>query len=240
MNSTKRQFETGDCESVTEVFDEFLCDSIPPALRESMVSHLDNCRGCNSRLLEHAEYLRIMTNLSVHNPEPGHLAHQIRKARLHGEQLAEELDTSRSSLASFYTGFASASVMLIALLGFFQLDKSSVPEASVAAFSTIEYAPIEQEVTIVIDVPEDMLAARLSLDFPDALRLQGLEDLQRIAWAVDLKQGANVLTLPLRVVSKQNLNSSLKIAASVEYHNNIRDFLLTVDLSPPQNQRHDA
>jgi len=249
MNTIKQQSETSECDVVIERFDDYLGDTLAPSLQQTTGDHIDCCPKCSKLFAEHESYLQVMLNYNAPEPRPGQLAHLLRQAR-HDSKLIEQMPArthSQSSAASFYKGFAAASVMLLTLFGVTQLNEPSLPDRSVVAtvvdsVGEKEVEPMAriQDVTIVINVPHDMQAANLALDFPDALRLEGLEDLQRVAWAVDLTQGANVLTLPLSIVSERNLNGSLVIAASVEYHNNIRDFQLAVELSPSQKPRQGA
>jgi hypothetical protein len=215
-----------NCEAIIEQLDDFERGCLQKSRTLEVASHLYACDACRRAQVEHRGYLQIMSEFQMPEPAPGKLAHMLRETQLRGAQRAGGSQSRRD----FVKGFAAASLLAIAVLDLLEyVPGSGVDELNPVAIAGPQYT-ITREITVVINVPADMPAAGLALNFPEQLRLQGVENLPRVAWSVDLLEGPNVLTLPVTIAAGTNLAEPLSIAATVSYDSQRRDFQLPVEL----------
>lgn len=218
---------TMQCEQFDRVIDDFIEGQLEPAEYGRVHAHLEHCPRCNENLAEHHSYLALMGDLPAPQAAPGRLAHMLRQARLAGESTRQQ----GSGRWAFLGGFATAAALALLLLAGQWPPGAPLQQADPAKkLAAIAEHALRRQVTVVINVPADMPDADLALDFPAALRLEGLEDLHHVAWSVDLKKGANVLTLPLTIAAGTDLAATQTIEATVRYEDREKDFDLPVDL----------
>jgi hypothetical protein len=207
-----------NCEDTLLQLDEFCRDELSAEATLALQTHVDQCSLCHKVIVEHREYLQRMVNFEAPSPAPGTNARQ----------------------SSFMQGFAAASVMAMALFGGFMVLQGG-GEQNLDPMLAEWIQPWEaQEVTVVINVPVDLPGAQLALQMPAELRLQGYSELDRLSWQVDLKKGANTLTLPITVQPGTDLTQPIFISAEVGYQNQYKGFQLPVELKTPQTRRQDA
>ena len=228
-----------NCAEFENVLDEYHADNLEPLEREACSAHLDSCVQCSFQLEQHADYMQRIATFSVPEPEPGRLAHIL--AQTSTLAASENTDESRNQRKGFFQGFAAASLVACVLSAgvYFQTAQHDEP-TDLAASDTIISVDFKREVVVSINVPTDMPAAQLAFELPANLRLQGDEELDFVAWSVDLHKGANVLRLPLTVRAGTDLSAAQTIAATVVYQDKAKNFDLMVDLSKAQVIRHEA
>ncbi len=218
-----------NCEFIEQNINE-LCDQtaigqeISAEQQKQALEHIETCQHCKIAMAEHQEYLLTMRQFTAPNLEAGVSAKLLRNAK---SQPAPQHHNF-----GFMKGFIAASVFFVALFSAWQFnhsDTAAIPQlVSSEGFST--------EVTLVIYVPEDMPNADLKITLPDNVQLAGLNDLDSFSWPVDLKQGANTLSLPIEVAAGMDLNKALSFMANINYKNKQKDFELKVNLITPQVQ----
>lgn len=200
---------------------------------EHLASHIEHCEHCQQAIAEHKDYLFKMQRFTVPEPNAGTYARLLRNARLE----SDHSDQGSQRRHSFLQGFAAASVLAVAL---FSVNSVWSPNTA-SPLETVQIENwVEQEITVVINVPVDLSGALLALEMPDELRLQGYSDIDLLSWQVDLKKGANTLTLPITVQPGTDLTQPFFITATVEYQNQYKGFQLPVELKTPQTGQRGA
>jgi len=224
------------CEDTLMQLDEFCRDQLSAEATLALQTHVDQCSLCHTVVVEHREYLQRMVKFEAPTPATGTNARLLRQAR----EIAESRQVRAGRQSSFMQGFAAASVMAMALFGSFLVLQDD-GEQNLDPMLAEWIQPWEaQEVTVVINVPVDLPGAQLALQMPAELRLQGYNELDRLSWQVDLKKGANTLTLPITVQPGTDLTQPIFISAEVGYQNQYKGFQLPVELKTPQTRRQDA
>ena len=195
------------------------------ALPEQVQAHLAQCQHCQLQVKAHQDYLHMMSGFKAPELALGKAARLLSNAK-------KQKQAANQASFGFLKGFAAASVMCVALFSSWQVYQQQpdpvVELVSAQGFST--------DVTIVIYVPEDMPNADLAISLPDNVQLAGLGNLSKVSWPVDLKAGANTLSLPIDVAAGVNLNQSLRFIANINFENKNKAFEFNVNLNASKNQ----
>lgn len=225
-----------NCQDTLLQLDAFCYDELPTDQALALQAHVDQCAECRQVVLEHREYLQRMVQFKAPEPTPGTNARLLHQAR----QIAESRQVRAGRHSSFVQGFAAASVMAVALFGGYLYQQQDTGETLDPLLAEWAQPWVEQEVTVVINVPVDLPGAQLALEMPEQMRLHGYAEMDRLSWQVDLKKGANTLTLPITVQPGTDLTQPIFISATVGYQNQYKGFQLPVELKTPQTRRQDA
>lgn len=225
-----------NCEDTLLQLDEFCREELSAEATLALRTHVDQCTLCHTVVVEHREYLQRLVSFEAPAPAPGTSARLLRQAR----EIAESRQQRAGRQSSFVQGFVAASVIAVALFGGFLYLQDDRQQGLDPLWAEWVQPWEEQEVTVVINVPVDLPGAQLALQMPEELRLRGYSELDRLSWQVDLKKGANTLTLPITVQPGTDLTQPIYISAELGYHNKYKGFQLPVELKTPQTRRQDA
>ena len=203
-------------------------------------AHVTTCGACRARLEHYQQYRAVMATAKAPALESRRAATMIRLAASQGS-----LNQQRRRGMLLNTALAASLVAIAVIVGWRELPfepavKLTSPRMAEldeklpsAAYLADEWA-WQKNVTIVINVPEDMENARLVFNLPADVSLRGQEQLSQIDWSVSLKKGSNTIVLPLNVDSFAEFAGSVTLAASLIYKESKKDFELDIDLAPPQ------
>ena len=219
-----------DCASVEKFLHGIAARELDLAQDELVSYHLKHCQSCQDSYAGSKHYFRIVEQMAAPDLSPERAESLLRSTRTMQHQTPQ----ARINLVGlwFSRGFNQSLVLactlvLIVFAGVFSRPPVDTDENLISA----THALASSNISLVIEVPSDMLQADLSLEFPDQLRWRGLEELQRIEWVVDLQQGANVLELPVTLISKLTNSQPLIITASLKYQQKTKYFELPVKIS---------
>lgn len=224
------------CHRIQELLDELLEEQLPASTRHKLHQHLQYCSACTAALAEHREYKNQLAQLSIPEPDPGYYAFLLRETRMQSEQQIQRNTAQRYRLQ----GFAAAAALALGILTLINLGQPNISTSAGTEFLAQQAKPLAEEITVLIDVPADMLGARLALNFPAELTLEGYDDGQQLSWHVDLKKGVNSITLPVVASDSYTHGQTLLVAAQIEYNNKTKQFQLPVELFSPHKARYEA
>ncbi|MBN1377744.1 MAG: hypothetical protein JXA04_00760 [Gammaproteobacteria bacterium] len=217
------------CNELNNLIDDYIAGQIEAGVEKQISDHLTVCIDCRERVRQYKEYFVRMATFNAPNLDSGRSARILRLAVEEGEKRI----AAKKHKLSFMRGFAAASILAVALLfGVNTLNTSNPPSEIVSMYDW------ERDISLVIHVPNDMDGALLVLDLPDDISIRGLEYLAHIEWPVDLKKGSNVITLPINIEPYAEYAEQLTLAASIEYKDKKRDFMLDISLASPQTGKH--
>jgi hypothetical protein len=193
-----------ECRDLALRLDDSLDGRLDALQRKSVQEHLGRCPDCR-QLHEHAVAVRdAVRKLSPPAPHPGFMDQALSRATR--------------------TAASAAWPRRRAVLGM-ALAASLVLGVAVGAFLTARPDPV-QTVALTIDRPETvrlmfnsakpLKAATLSLALPENVELVGYGDRRELSWQTDLREGGNLMQLPLivRGATKQELVASLSHGGS--------------------------
>ncbi|WP_404415202.1 hypothetical protein [Marinospirillum sp.] len=164
---------------------------------ELLSEHLEHCPECLAFYQDHRLQERLQTFVA---PEP-------RAEFL--EQAMEKATRSPGTNAKSWAWSASlaASLLLVGLMftAWLPENPEQSGQSSPLAISVEEPSSTEQqvqEVKILIVSDQDYSDAEISITLTDNLALQGYADQRELTWTTTLKEGNNLLTLPVQILNQ--------------------------------------
>ena len=215
------------CNDILDQLDDFIAKKLDASVAQKISSHIEACGRCQMQLNEHKQYLEHMNSFKTPSLDSSHAARILRNSVEEGEKRIN----ARKQKLSFIGGFVAASTLALSLALIMNLF--STPEKTPTFVGIYDW---EQEISLVINVPKDMNGAKLILDLPADISIQGLEHLAIVEWPIDLKKGANTIVLPVNIEPYAEYAEKLSLAASIIYNNNKKDFELDINLDLPHNK----
>ena len=215
-----------NCEFVNNKIEALTLADFANGLDAELKAHIVNCAGCEQALkIQHA-YLTQMSEVTTPDLNPSVAAVMLRNVT---ERAVEQKSTKAGN--GFLQGFVAASVLALSVFGTWNIYQSYeqaplVAEAVQESFTT--------EVVLVINAQEDMYDADLNIILPEEIALEGYDNMQELSWPVDLKAGANTLSLPIRVNKHQAIEQPLSIMAKLYHYAEEREFEIKVDVEKMQ------
>lgn len=178
------------CDDLKLELDDYLDGLLEDARHAAVQDHLENCHQCRQLLQREQAFRQDLRDLPVPPARPGYAARAVDKARagtriFHGH--------------SFVAGFSSAIaagvaiwvISILFLAGPVEPPQDSLQTVSIVLFET-------QKVKLAFDSPRELGNARVSLLLPEHVELDGFPGQREISWQTDLRQGRNILSLPIR------------------------------------------
>lgn len=175
-----------ECRDFALQTDDYLDGRLDPARQRSMQEHLEHCLSCRRRH-DHAVALQAMLRtLPAPASRPGFVDQALWRAtgRAAGSAWSPRRAVSLALAATLVLGVA---------LGVFFV---SPPE--MAPVQTVELTLAQPgTVRLVFNSAKPLPAATMSLTLPENVELVGYGSRRELSWQTDLREGGNLLQLPL-------------------------------------------
>lgn len=153
--------------------------------------HRQNCELCNSYYRDWI-LREAMKAMPLPQPRTGFADESLRLAR-------KKVARKRVMTSA---GLSAAAVLLVAVvLTVLPMRQSLTPALNGDLVS--EADATEKTVRVVIEAREDRENAMLTIDLAENIEIKGFPGQRRISWHTDVKQGRNLLELPLIVDSSE-------------------------------------
>jgi anti-sigma factor RsiW len=176
------------CKQIDSVLDDYLDGLTGNDTQAALNEHLAECAACLSTV-EAANALRArLEQLPVDVPSEDFFARALDQAQCQ-PQIAEA-----KKLRVF--GGALAAAVVVSVSALLLLSSPTWSPATDTHQVTIAMETATP-VNVVFSTMEALQGARVSLQLPDGLELDGYSGRQMLAWTTDLHEGKNVLKLPL-------------------------------------------
>jgi anti-sigma factor RsiW len=196
-----------DCQQFQEHMDDYLDGSLALDDEADLHAHLDGCNHCREELQRAQALMEALRQVRVPPMSPGFAQRAIRQAVEQG---------NKPHKRAFVAGFSSALVAGVALLlvvgVFLPGGKGTVPSGTDAIAEVAISLETPQTVNLAFDVAHAMNDATLSISLPENVEVVGFPGLRQLSWQASLKQGRNILPLPL----KGTANANGELLASIE------------------------
>jgi hypothetical protein len=172
-----------ECSDFTRQLDEYLDGRLDVTRQGAMQAHLEACLACRRRHERSAALLAALRALPAPAPRPGFLDEALSRAAANGER-----GLRRHPLIGM--ALAASLVLGVALGVFFATQPPPVQTVTLA---------LEQPETVrlVFHSAQPLSAAKMHLTLPRNIELVGYGGRRELAWQTDLREGANLLQLPL-------------------------------------------
>ena len=225
-----------NCQQFQQNLDDYLDDALESAQRSEFDHHLAECEICKAQLKRAQQIQSELKNITLPEMSPGFAQRAIRTAT----QQQPEHHHRRGFITGFSTAAAAGLALALIVAGLLPTTEQSMPTQAPMVASIEPSIPeitlsVEkvQMVNLVFDSTQAVANAELSLALPAHVELSGYPGQKMLAWTTNLKQGRNVLSLPIKaltidsgeLVAKINSNGKVK---------SIRVQLQVDDSLPPQ------
>lgn len=197
-----------ECRDFEEQIDDWLDGPLEAARQKSIQEHLDLCPGCRRRR-EHAFVVQsALRVLAAPAPRPGFV----------------EQTLSRATRARVVAGYRRAAIAATLVLG-----------VAVGAFLAMRPAPVPmvalalerpETVRLVFNTTKPLEGATLSLALPENVELVGYGGRREFSWQTDLREGGNLLRLPLIVRG----TAKDELVARLSHGGNSKTFRLRIEV----------
>ena len=176
------------CKQIDNVLDDYLDGLTTSAIRAELDEHLAGCAECRSAFEAAITFRARLEQLPVDGPSEDFFDRALDQA----QRPAKVAAPKRPRIL----GGALAAAVVVSLSAMLLLSSpNSTPTAD--AFEVTVAMETATPVNVVFSTMEALQGARVSLQLPDGLELDGYSGRQMLAWTTDLRKGKNVLKLPL-------------------------------------------
>lgn len=172
-----------ECSDFTRQLDDYLDGRLDVARQGSMQAHFEGCLACRRRQQQAAALLAALRELPAPAPRPGFLDEALARAAA-----GRTGGLRRGPLIGL--ALAASLVLGVALGVFFATQPAPVQAVTLALEQP-------QTVRLVFHSAQPLSGARMHLTLPEKVELVGYGGRRELAWQTDLRQGANLLQLPL-------------------------------------------
>lgn len=215
-----------NCNDFEQSLNDFLDHELGAEQMAAMDVHQRSCAQCQRRVAQEQRLRAALRQLPVPEPAPGFFAgalHQVgqrrrlRRVQRIGLGLAAGLVLSVSVNTLFVHSQQSPGVSQQAVMS------ATLPVMQIALNE-------KRDVKLVFDTETEMDAAQLTLLLPSQVRLTGYPNQQKLSWVTRLKQGKNLLVLP--VAARQFGHG--KLIAEIEHNGTTKTFAIDLDVTDQQ------
>jgi len=176
------------CHEIALQLDDYLDRRLDAVLRQSIQEHLDGCVACRRRH-QHAVALQAaMRALPAPAPRPGFVDQALSRASLAAADGARH--TRRAVVG---TALAASLVLGVMAIGVF-LATRPAPAPVQTVTLTLEHP---ETLRLMFNSAESLSVATFSLTLPENVELVGYGNRRELTWQTDLREGGNLLQLPL-------------------------------------------
>lgn len=229
-----------NCIEFESNIDALLANKLDGKIKSEMIRHKSHCLTCTRSFAKHEQYLQLIgawQEPTLTESKKAQLLSVIDKQANLG-YAAKLGKAKRSGFYGFAGGFAAASLMAVSLFIGTQFQKD---QKQVDIYSLIERdSRLNQEITLVLDVANDIPEAELILNLPAELSVIGQEYLSTVSVPVSLKKGKNKIVIPVQLEEFAMYADNVVVDASLIYKNSKKDFALDLDqhldLESPQDK----
>ncbi|MFH1216874.1 MAG: hypothetical protein V1706_10285 [Pseudomonadota bacterium] len=179
--------------------DGYLSDKETDAIR----IHITTCQSCRQAMQHDADLLQALRDLPVPPPRPDFAARALNAARAtHNRRRVKKI--------SAYWGTALAACLAVwIMVG--QPDKTVLPTPSSPSFSVTLKLHEQKTVNLVVNAPQDLMNADVTVQLPQQLVMVGFPENSEIKWTTNLRKGKNLLSLPLMAKGSGNVELVTRI-----------------------------
>ena len=214
------------CDHLQTLIEDYIDQQLDNKESAMLEEHLTYCEYCQATQAASLTYRKQLQAFKAPELSPSSAARLLKNARTKNEH-------HQQTKSSFIYGFVAASILAFAIMISSSIFTEIQPPGIVGVLDW------EKEISLVINVPNDMSDAKLVLNLPSDISIQGLEHLSTVEWIINLKKGSNTITLPIQVEPYASYAEKIQLAASLIYKNNKKDFSLdlTFDSQNTKNER---
>ena len=202
-----------DCNEFGLRLDDLLDGRLHALGRKSLQEHLERCADCRTRHEHAVAVLEAVRKLTPPAPHPGFIDQALARA-------TRPVPATRFKRRPVIGMALAASLVLSVAIGVFLAMR---PDPVQAVVLTIDQP---ETVRLMFNSAKPLKAATLSLALPENVELVGYGGRRELSWQTDLREGGNLMQLPLvvRGATKEDL------VASLSHGGNSKTFRLKIEV----------
>ena len=208
------------CTRISQQLDDYLERDLPAAELVRLNAHLESCGDCQQAVSRERALRQALQEFPVAGPSEGFYTRALAKAA------QSESHNGRTRLWGMSLASAVAAGLAIWLFaGTFLSTPTITPPADIPGVSIA--LNDSHTVNLVFSSETALADARLVVELPPGIELEGFEGRREIRWRTDLREGRNVL--PLQLVANSGLGGEL--IARLEHERKSKIFRVNVTVS---------
>ena len=177
------------CEKTQSLLNDYIDDTLSALHAEEVNNHCHTCDDCASQL----ESLRIQKEILYSLPVPPASHGFEKRVFATAVQDAQSAQNLHSKHGSFYK-FATAAMIsaLVLWLGLFDDTKTQKHDLYL-----VTVGDDVRTIKVAIDSEQALDAVNMRVELSDNLELEGFGNKKQISWTTHLREGVNVISLPI-------------------------------------------
>jgi len=212
-----------NCIDFKQSIDDFLDDGLTTEAGTAMRAHCDQCPACQKYLDQARQLQQALQSLPCPDPDPDFFQQAI--------QQAAAAHRRRTLLRRTGFGSAIAAGLLLFALNLPLLQSVTPQQNPVMDIPLVTIALHEtRDVRLVFHAEQALQNTRFTLQLPPQVELRGFPGQDYISWTGSLKQGQNLLVLP---VIAQGRNGG-ELTARIENNGKTEQFTVHMKIDDHQ------
>lgn len=181
-----------NCQQIHAQLDDFLDSQLSTEQQQRFQAHLTGCSQCRDSVKQAETIQQALTELPTPAMRPGF-----------AQQAMQRATGKRHHRRGFVIGFSSA---LAAALALFVVTGGLLPTLNTSTSLAVVTVSVQSvhTVNLAFDSARDVEQATLTIALPDDIELAGYPGLKQLTWQIGLKQGRNILPLPIKALAQNN------------------------------------
>ena len=182
-----------NCDQYQQNLDPFLDGELDAALSRDVEAHSRECAGCSAQLARKEALRQTLRTLPVTPPEDGFL-----------DAVVEEtiIDTHRNETRFRVTAGIGGAIAAGIVAWLVLVLPSELPTAPAGSLETVTITMnVEKTFRLTFESKRELQAAAISVELPEGVEVVGYEGQDSVRWTTTVKQGTNILELPIIVRS---------------------------------------
>lgn len=208
-----------NCHECISHQDDYLDNQLDHDVHDAMTKHIATCPDCQSMMRQNRELLQGLRNVDAPAPSPGFLKLAMENA--------VRVDRQRRHKKWFRQFAAVAAMVCLVVLG-------SLKFSPMLTRDTIQSSGIvlslheSREVILLVQSAQALDGATITIELPPQLMLANNPGLREFSWQADVKEGKNLIPLPL-VASAAGM---VTVTARIEHDNQVKTMRMQVEILP--------
>lgn len=177
-----------NCAAIELELDDYFDGRLDAASRQAIGAHLQQCAACRERHAQSQNLLAALRTLPAPQVPAGLLERVLAR-------FARVPAPAPRAWPQWAIGPALAATLALGVaLGVFYVRESAAPPVVATVALQLERP---ETVRLRVRTPHDLQATTITLTLPENVELVGYAGRRTLTWQADLRQGANLLQLPL-------------------------------------------
>lgn len=208
-----------NCDECISHQDDYLDNQLSHDIHEAMTRHIAACPDCQKMMRKNRELLQGLRNLDAPPPSPGFLKLAMANA--------VRIDRQQRRRKWFMQFAAVAAMVCLVVLGSLKLSPLAThdtPQSTGIRLSLHE----SKEMVLLVQAAENLHGATISIDLPPQLMLASNPGLRHFSWQADVKEGKNLIPLPLVATAP----GKVTVTARIEHDRQTKIMRVQVEILP--------